>query len=241
MPSAQRSRHVVLVVGNTGSGVSSTISLIAGFPGKNSSPDAQRRTRKAKLYSTEIDHTDINGVVSRNRSHPISLYEVPGFDGSGHDVQLLKYIRYLHKSVGIDLVLYCIRHPRRFLPDTSRSLREALQDVRFAAIVTGLEMERRPMQGWWTRRSEQGADGSNGAALQRVLRVSFDDHACVTTLSEKDTALNPRLQKLRKESQLQLWALISMHCSEHEKALGSGIPCERYMAALNIRTAASLH
>ena len=224
-----KSRHVVLVVGNTGSGISSTINLIAGFPAtRNTGPDASRLTWRVKSYPVDIDRTDTD-------KHPISLYEIPGFEGNNHNynAKLIKYIRCLHKSVRIDLVLYCARHPLRTLPHAFKALREGLRGVPFAAVVTGLEREPGNMRDWWTR-------SSNGAALERRLGLSFDDYVCVTTLPVTETDLRKEFRRRREESQVQLKALICRHCDQ-EKVPGTGIPCPRYLAALDImRTAASV-
>lgn len=232
----------MLVVGNTGSGISSTINLIAGCPVSNSGPDAPRLTRRVKSYPVDIDHADINNsVVIHHNQHPISLYEIPGFEGHNHDAKLIKYIQCLHKSVRIDLVLYCVRHPLRRLPHTCEALKATLQGVPFAAVVTGLELEPRNMRDWWTRPSGEGSRLSNGAALGSSLHLSFGDYACVTTLPAVHADHHPRLRDRRKESQVQLWALICRHCDRHDRVPGSGIPCPRYMAALDImRTAASV-
>ncbi|KIM59789.1 hypothetical protein SCLCIDRAFT_1217408 [Scleroderma citrinum Foug A] len=238
MLGAQRSRHVVLVVGNTGSGVSSTINLIAGWPVSNFGPDAPRLTRRVKSYRVDVAYTDTN-VGNHNHIHPISLYEIPGFEGNDHDynAKLIKYIHYLHKSVRIDLVLYCARQPLRMLPRTCEELRKTLQDVRFAAVVTGLERELGDMRDWWTRPSKEGSTSSNGDALGSRLGLPFDDHACVTTLRAADTDHHPLLWDRRKKSEMELCALICRHCDRYEKVPGSGIPCPKYMAVLDIRRA----
>lgn len=248
----------MLVVGYTGEGVSSTINLIAGCPVSSPSPDAQRRTRRVKSYPVDVYHRNIDGIIDNSTRHPISLYEIPGFEGDRRDTHLIEYIRCLHTSVGIDLVLFCIRQPRRMLPVTCGKLRETLRDVRFAAVVTGLERED-DMRSWWTRPSRDlldfkspdgaylelsdtessnsarlGSPTSNGTALENGLGLSFVDHACVTTLSVAQVDMLSHLRYRREDSERQLGVLISKHCVENEKTPGTGA-LGRCISALNIR------
>ncbi|KAL4079750.1 hypothetical protein J3A83DRAFT_1152667 [Scleroderma citrinum] len=226
----QRSRYVVVVVGNKGVGVSSTINLIANYPVSTTSPDtvAPRHMRKANGCPAEVAHTNIGVATDGNTlPHLVSLYEMPGFEGTVRDYKVIKSIHRLHDKVGIDLVLYCTKHPHKGLPGTCKKLRGALQNVRFGAVVTGLERET-SMKDWWTSRStgRGDPDASNGATLEGRLGLSFDNYVCVTTLGEDQVGHHPKLLKQRKESQIQLWALICRHCDENEKR--PGLPFWKY-------------
>lgn len=199
-------RHVVVVVGHTGVGVSSLVNLLAGYPASQKSPDAKQRTRRVQKHPILI------------RDRYVSLHEIPGFGGDIKDGTLINYVQSLHAHRGIDLVLYCMQ-PRRetLMPQTFGLLRQYLRGVPFVAVVTALEYYPETMEHWWSRPSEDGRR-SNGRILEEDVGMTFQDHVCVTTLPEANVAYYDVLQKRRgisgrdvQEAGLKMRAAICAH------------------------------
>ncbi|KAG6328265.1 hypothetical protein ID866_10824 [Astraeus odoratus] len=222
-----KERYVVVLVGHTGAGVSSTVNLIARCPINPHAPDSKQHTRCIRRHYTDTPQRDI------------SLYEIPGFGGEIPEADLMKYIVSLHKSLGIDLLLYCMRlQLKEFMPRTFQTLRRHLQGVPFVGVMTGLELYPVTMAEWWTRLPDSRESGvrSNKEAL-KSRGLEFDDHAGITTLPEKIIATNEKLLKRREKSEADMLTLIDRHCNA-EKRSGSGGPCRRYLAVLSMRSRA---
>ncbi|KAG6328142.1 hypothetical protein ID866_10947 [Astraeus odoratus] len=220
-------RYVVVLVGHTGVGVSSTMNLIARYPVSRHAPDSKQHTRCVRRHQTDIHQRDV------------ALYEVPGFGGDIPDVDLMKYIVGLHENLGIDLLLYCMRpQSKTFMPRTFQTLRQYLQNVPFVGVMTELEKYPVTMAEWWTRLPDSKENGarSNKEALER-LGLEFNDHAGITTLPEDEVATNGILLKRREKSETDMLTLISRFCNA-EKRSGSRGPCQRYLAALSMRSRA---
>ena len=111
---------------------------------------------------------------------------------------LNQLIQGLTCSGGIHLVIYCIRCTR-----LTRTLKRNYdlfyigvcgKKVPIVLVVTGLEYQRDKMETWWA---------SNEATLRRN-GMSFDDHACVTTVTDDD----PIVQERRLESKKLLQEIV---------------------------------
>ncbi|KAI6028225.1 hypothetical protein EDC04DRAFT_159011 [Pisolithus marmoratus] len=219
-------RHVVVVVGRTGVGVSSLVDLLAGCPVSHKSPDAKQRTRRVQRHLISIGE------------RYASVYEIPGFGGDIKDDTLINYIRSLHARRGIDLVLYCMRSMKETLmPQTFKLLRQNLRGVPFVAVVTGLEYHREKMEQWWTSPSGEG----NGRILEERHEMTFEDHVCVTTLPEVNVAYSKTLQDLRHGSSVDVGNLVCKYCREGTKVEGTGGVCWELTAGLKVRAAICVH
>ncbi|KIK21129.1 hypothetical protein PISMIDRAFT_681684 [Pisolithus microcarpus 441] len=216
-------RHVIVVVGHTGVGVSSLVNLLAGCPVSKDSPDARRRTRWVQEHAVSI------------RQRHFSVYEIPGFGGDIGEETLIKYVRSLHTHRGVDLVLYCMRPMREsFRPQTFRLLRQNLHEVPFVAVVTGLE-HAGVMEKWWSTPSEEGKS-TNGNML-KGHGMTFQDHVCITTLLEAEIAYKTALLEQRDISEKEVKDLVCKYCQEDSKVQGTGGVCWRLTAGLGVRAA----
>ncbi|KAI5981245.1 hypothetical protein EDD15DRAFT_429149 [Pisolithus albus] len=216
-------RHVIVVVGRTGVGVSSLVNLLAGFPASGNSPDARRHTRRVQKHAISI------------RLRHFSVYEIPGFGGDIKEETLINYVRSLHTHRGVDLVLYCMRPIRgSLMPQTFRLLRRYLHEVPFVAVVTGLE-HAGVMEKWWSTPSEEGK--STNENMLRGLGMTFQDHVCITTLPEAEIAKNKALLMRRDMSEQEVRDLVCRYCWEDSKVQGTGGVCRRLTAGLGMRAA----
>lgn len=219
----KRYKHIIVVVGHTGVGVSSLVNLLAGFPLSQNSPDAKRRTRWFQKH-----------VISIRQRH-FSVYEIPGFGGDIGEETLISYVRSLHTHRGVDLVLYCMRPIRESLrPQTFELLRQSLHEVPFVAVVTGLE-HAGVMEKWWSTPSEEGK--STNENMLRGLGMTFQDHVCITTLPEADIANNKALLERRDMSEKEVRDLVCKYCREDSKVQPTGGVCRRLTAGLGMRAA----
>lgn len=214
----KRYKHVIVVVGYTGVGVSSLVNLLAGYPLSQNSPDARRRTRWFQKHAISI------------RQRHFSVYEIPGFGGDIGEETLINYVRSLHTHRGIDLVLYCMRPIRETLmPHTFGLLRQSLHEIPFVAVVTGLEYAR-VMEEWWSTPPEEGKP--TNVQMLEELGMTFQDHVCVTTLPEADIVYNAALLKRRHRSEKDVQDLIYKYCEEGAKVPGTAGFLGRLVARL---------
>lgn len=224
-------RHVVVVVGHTGVGVSSLVNLLAGCPVSRNSPDAKPHTRWDKKHLIQIGDSE----------RYVSVYEIPGFGGDIKDGTLINYVRSLHAHRGIDLVLYCMRPMRdTFMPQTFKLLRESLHKVPFVAVVTGLEYYGETMEQWWSTPSEKDKP-ANGRMLEMEFEMTFQDHVCVTTLPEVAIDDNKKLTRRREGSDEDVENLVCKYCKEDTKTPAAGGVWWRLSARLKVRAAIYAH
>lgn len=176
-----RSLNVVLF-GETGSGKSAVVNLLAG---KVIAPTS----------------SDIDGCTKTNQAYPLILnnesytiwdtvgLEQPMMDNAGYLYaieQVCQLIKDLSKTGGVDLLLFCHRRGR-ITTTTQRNYRLLYEvvcrkSVPIAIVITHLEQEKR-MEDWW--------DQNAAICQQRGIEVS--GHACVSTLSA-----DPRMQESRE-------------------------------------------
>ncbi|KAG2370288.1 P-loop containing nucleoside triphosphate hydrolase protein [Suillus spraguei] len=164
----------IVIFGETGSGKSSVINVIAQQNVAETSNDSVGRTSESRPYSVDIS------------GQRFALFDTAGLnEGPAGTVphkqakrQLRNLLDKLHKSPSddIDLLMYCVRKstsPRAIL-DTYKTFYSRTyqkKKVPIVVVVTGLEFES-PMESWWD-------------AHKKI----FDDmhlagHACVTTIQE---------------------------------------------------------
>jgi len=176
-----RSLNVILF-GETGSGKSSVVNLLAGKEVARTSPDIGGCTTACQPYSHIV-----NGV-SYTIWDTVGLDEPMG-DGAGHlrsIEQVCKLVRDLTKARGVDLLLFCHRQGR--ITTITQKIYALLYEVAcrksvpIAVVITHLEQEER-MEDWWDQNAE---------IIER-RGIKFCGHACVTTLSE-----DPKMQESRE-------------------------------------------
>ena len=172
----------VILFGETGSGKSSVINLLAGKEVARTSPDIDGCTKVYQPYPLVV-----NGV-SYTVWDTVGLDEpMVGNTGYLRSIeQVCKLVRDLTKAGGVDLLLFCHRQGRitTITQKNYALLYEAAcrESVPIAVVITHLEQEER-MEDWWDQNAE----------IFDQRGVKFCGHACVTTLSE-----DPKMQESRE-------------------------------------------
>ena len=161
-----RSLNIVLF-GQTGSGKSSVINLIAGRQVAEVSHGADACTLSFNPYTFPV-----NGRI-------FHIWDTVGLDEPDTELEAIEgacdLIHQLTSQGGVDLFIFCIRAPR--ITVTSRAnyrlFYEVLgrSSVPIASVITHLEQEV-DMEKWWERNVKQ----------REKLGLNFAGHACVTGL-----------------------------------------------------------
>jgi len=162
----------VLVFGETGTGKSSLINMIAGSDIAGVSGDALGYTFGSKAYEVSID-----GTIVR-------LWDTAGLNEGEHGtvpaenaMQNLQGLVHKLKG-GVSLLVYCVRGTRfRNIMQVNYDLFYGIicqKQVPVVIVVTGLENES-PMESWWAE---------NGGELESH-GMKFAGHACVTMIRGK--------------------------------------------------------
>jgi tRNA U34 5-carboxymethylaminomethyl modifying GTPase MnmE/TrmE len=176
----RRSLNVILF-GETGSGKSSVINLLAGKEVARTSPDIDGCTTAYQPYPLIV-----NGV-SYTVWDTVGLDEpMVGNTGYLRSIeQVCKLVRDLTKAGGVDLLLFCHRQGRitTITQKNYALLYEVAcqESVPIAVVITHLELEER-MEDWWDQNAE----------IFDQRDIKFCGHACVTTLSK-----DPKMQESR--------------------------------------------
>ncbi|KAG1769575.1 P-loop containing nucleoside triphosphate hydrolase protein [Suillus occidentalis] len=174
--SSKREAKNVVIFGETGSGKSSIINVIAQKQVAATSNDAVGCTSKPKRYSVDIS------------GQKFVLFDTAGLnEGTAGTVPLRQARRQLknlldkllnHKSQsgGVDLIVYCVRNttaPRIIIDayDTVYSGICRKKGVPIVVVVTGLESES-PMESWWDSHKD------------KFSSLHLAGHACVTTIQD---------------------------------------------------------
>ena len=176
----------VVLFGETGSGKSAVVNLLAGEPVAPTSSDIDGCTKVYQQYPL-----DLNGVS-------YTIWDTVGLDQPmmGDDAtdagylyaieQVCGLIKNLSKTGGVDLLLLCHRQGR-ITTTTQRNYTLVCEvvcrnAVPIGVVITHLEQEE-CMEDWW----DQNAD------IFQQRRIEVFGHACVTTLSA-----DPKTQESRE-------------------------------------------
>jgi predicted GTPase len=183
----------VVFIGETGSGKSSVINLIAGRDHTVVSPDATPCTSNFASYDVSI------------KGNPYRLWDTPGLnEASGFfksfrrktlvTGSLKGFLQEKRRRGELDLLVFCVRGGRAHTA-MSRAYTIFCRATRRIAIpvviaITHLERVQPTMEAWWQNNERELGD----------LGLLFDGHACLTCLSPHHR---------RRASQQDICALIS--------------------------------
>lgn len=192
--------YIVVVFGRTGAGISSLVNLIAGSTVAQCHADTRPCTQKMMGH-----HASFAGKR-------FCIYDIPGFGGVSSESETIENIQSLEREQGIDVLVYCMRKARQtMMPDILHEIRRVVPlGVPIVAAVTELERVGGSMESWWTTPSEAGKL-ANGQALEN-MGMSFDQHACVTTLPPEDAAHHNTFSERRKQSQEVIHNILLERC-----------------------------
>lgn len=174
--SSKREEKNVVIFGESGSGKSSIINVIAQKQVAKTSNDALGCTSESKRYSVDISGQKfaLFDTVGLNEG---TAGTVPPKQAKRQLKSLLdKLLSHKSPSDGIDLIVYCVRNttaPRVILDayDTVYSGTCRKKGVPIVVVVTGLESET-PMENWWDSHKETFSS------------LHLAGHACVTTIQD---------------------------------------------------------
>jgi len=182
-------RHVIFI-GETGSGKSSIINLIAGRPCTSVSPSSSPCTDQFSHYDVTIGRTSYR------------LWDTPGLNlpsgAKDRRRSLTRFLQEKYSNNHLDLLVLCIKGNRvsKVTSQMYATFCHASREFGIPVVIakTHLEKEMPSMEEWW-RRNELNL---------RELRV--DGHACLTSLSQPASAAE---RQLVKDSQQCIHTLIS--------------------------------
>ncbi|KAG1822869.1 uncharacterized protein BJ212DRAFT_1445054 [Suillus subaureus] len=173
--SSKREKNVV-IFGETGSGKSSMINVIAQEQVAMSSNDAQGCTSESKPYSVNISGQKF-ALFDTAGLNEGTAGTVPQMQARQQLKNLLdKLMSHQSPSGGIDLLVYCVRNttaPHAILSTYNTVYSGACRKKRvpIVVVVTGLEFET-PMESWWDSHKEI------------FTGMHLAGHACVTTIED---------------------------------------------------------
>lgn len=170
-----QTRNIVFI-GETGSGKSSVINLIAGHDRAVVSPDAAPCTTNFASYEVSI-----GGRTYRLWDTP-GLNEPSGFRfkfrrSSSTKVSIKRFLQERYRREELDLLVLCVRGNRahegmsRAYKIFCRATRQFATPVVIA--LTHLERQQPTMETWWQKNERMLGD----------LGLVFDGHVCITCLS----------------------------------------------------------
>ena len=179
----QSDRRNVIFIGETGSGKSSVINLIAGRNLAEVSSDAAPCTRDFAYYDVPLelegapgmcrlwDTPGLNGT-SRFRSFRASNPPIPSIPS------LRRFLQERYRSGELDLLVFCAQGNRASSNVISKYYNTFCRPTRRIAVpvviaVTHLERQQPTMDAWWHNNERSLGD----------LGCVFDGYACLTCMS----------------------------------------------------------
>ena len=181
----------IVLFGETGSGKSALINLLAGKAIAPTSSDSDGCTKAYRAYPLAINGLSYTIWDTVGLEQPINAEYLLAIE------QLCELIRKLSQTSGVDLLLFCHRQGR-ITTTTQRNYTLVYEVVcrkliPIAIAVTHLEQEKR-MEDWWDQNLK----------IFEQRGVEFFGHACVTAL-----VADPKAQ----ESRVALECLLGSHDS----------------------------
>ncbi|KAL4063898.1 hypothetical protein V8B97DRAFT_652399 [Scleroderma yunnanense] len=189
----------VVIFGETGVGKSSLINLITnGSAQARTSSDAVPCTENKHAYNVTID------------DRAFKIWDTVGLDSGGwirpwfEEWKLKRFLSQMLEREELGLLVYCMRGSRA-KKAIKRHYQAFCSEVRGASVpvvvvVTCLERHPGDLEGWWNNNSDNFSS----------YGLTFDGHACVTTLPDNSSGLDLR-EKL-SSSYRAVRTLISQHC-----------------------------
>jgi predicted GTPase len=231
----------VIVFGETGTGKSSLINMLAGTEVTKTSSNAHGCTFQSCSIEVSFDSgcqifDSKNLKVDELVCHILDSKTYRFWDTSGLNegeegtVPAKAALSNLHELVaqlsekenGISLLVYCIRGSR--LRDIVRVNYDLFwgiicqRKVPIVLVVTGLELEE-DMERWWVDNKEE----------LKEMGMTFHGHACVTTTKGKNDRMGkPIFEKEFRESETRVRELVESTCASEPLRLQG----ERWMAQI---------
>lgn len=194
----------VVIFGETGSGKSSIINVIAQEQVAKTSNDAPGCTSEPKRYLVDISGQKFALIDTAGLNEGTAGTVTPKQAKQQLKGLLDKLMSHKSPSDGIDLLVYCVRNttaPRAILDayDTVYSGTCRKKRVPIVVVVTGLESET-PMESWWDAHKE----------IFNSMHLA--GHACVTTIQEYPGIPEYLTRRVAQSSEI-LRDLIMKKCS----------------------------
>lgn len=192
----------ILVFGETGTGKSSVINMIAGSSVAGVSSDALGFTFKSKCHAVSLG------------GRQIKLWDTAGLNEGEHGTipaeQAMRNLQDLvHRlNGGVSLLVYCVRGTRfRDISKINYDLFCGIicqKQVPIVLVVTGLEHES-PMESWWRENGREFLEH----------RMDFAGHACITATKGKLMKSGEHMfAEEFEESTQAVQNLIRNHCND---------------------------
>ena len=194
-----RKRKNILIFGETGTGKSSIVNLMAGEEVAITSPGMQRCTMQWQEHTISFDGESykVFDTIGLEESHLGSTEYIESVYNA------YKFIKKLDAEGGIDLLLCCFRAGRLTAAFESnyRLFHEFLceKKVPIVLAITNLEREDK-MEDWW---------GREHRTFDRY-HIHVAGHACITAAN----GLDGRHQLLYQESRITIHNLVKEHTDD---------------------------
>ncbi|KAG2092823.1 P-loop containing nucleoside triphosphate hydrolase protein [Suillus discolor] len=203
----------IVVCGESGSGKSSLINLIAGTNVAKTSPDAVGCTTGTNVYDSDKLTSRQAGTLKVKLIDTAGLDE--GMEGTVSDKEARKTLKTLLRTQteqgNVHLIMYCVRGGKKI--QTLRRNYELIRSqvkskVPIVLVVTCLEFYRPEMEDWWKVNEKTISD----------LRMIFAGHACITTMETEELMFVER----RNQSYDAVCNLIKQCCPSNNTAVHTG-------------------
>ncbi|KAI6011285.1 hypothetical protein EDC04DRAFT_778123 [Pisolithus marmoratus] len=195
----------VLVMGETGSGKSSVVNLLAGENVAEVSSGVNVCTAKTIRHEATIE-----GQAARME---VDIWEVGGFNqpeakpGKNFEMSFdVELGPILQANAKVDVILFCMQGPK--LKMTTTRIFEYVNNifggrVTVVPVITNLERERENMENWWDRNGER----------VRNMGLGGTEHACITGLQ------GARYETKSAESRTSLVSILEGQCSSNQDSI----------------------